>query len=58
LVAVALSLAAVLDNPRAISSKPPAAGALVNILNQLQKSARAARPKLASVRDMTKKGGA
>ena len=52
LAAIALSLAAVLDNPRATSSKPPAAGALVNILNQLRKSAVGAEPKLASVRRM------
>lgn len=55
LAAAALSLAAVLDNPRATSSKPAAAGALVNILNQLRKSAAGARPKLAAVRQMTKK---
>lgn len=58
LVAVALSLAAVLDNPRATSSKPPAAGALVNILNQLRKSAQGGKRKLTSVRQMTaRKGG-
>jgi hypothetical protein len=55
LVAVALSLAVVLDNPRATSSKPPAAGALVNILNLLRKTAVASKETpLASVRQMTK----
>lgn len=53
LAAAAMALAAVLDNPRATSSKPAAAGALVNILNQLRKSAAGAKPKLASVRSMT-----
>jgi hypothetical protein len=52
LAAAAMALAAVLDNPRATSSKPSAAGALVNILNQLRKSAAGAKPKLASVRQM------
>lgn len=51
--AAALALAAVLDNPRATSSKPAAAGALVNIMNQLRKSAQGAKPKLAAVRQMT-----
>jgi hypothetical protein len=54
LAAAALSLAALLDNPRATSSKPAAAGALVNILNQLRKSAGGSKPKLAAVRQMTK----
>jgi len=54
LAAAALSLAAVLDNPRATSSKPAAAGALVNILNQLRKSASGSKAKLAAVRQMTR----
>lgn len=54
LAAPAVSLAEVLDNPRATSSKPAAAGALVNLLNQLRKSAVGSKPKLASVRLMTK----
>jgi hypothetical protein len=55
LAAAAMALAAVLDNPRATSSKPPAAGALVNILNLLRKSAAAAKQTpLASVRRMTR----
>lgn len=53
LAAAAMSLAAVLDNPRATSSKPAAAGALVNILNQLRKSAAGGKPKLAAVRALT-----
>lgn len=54
LAAAALSLAALLDNPRATSSKPAAAGALTNILNQLRKSAAGGKPKLASVRQMSR----
>ena len=53
LAAAAIALAAVLDNPRATSSKPPAAGALVNILNQLRKSNSVAKTPLAAVRAMT-----
>ena len=54
LVAAALALAGVLDNPKAVSSQPPAAGQLVNILNQLRKSAAGGKPKLASVRQMSR----
>lgn len=54
LAAAAMSLAALLDNPRATSSKPAAAGALTNILNQLRKSAQGGKPKLASVRQMSR----
>jgi hypothetical protein len=57
LAAAALALAAIFDNPKATSSQPPAAGALVNILNQLRKSAAGAKPKLAAVRQMTKRQG-
>jgi hypothetical protein len=53
LVAAAVALAAVLDNPRATSSKPAAAGAQANILNQLRKTAGGSKAKLASVRSMT-----
>jgi hypothetical protein len=51
--AAALALAAVLDNPKATSTKPAAAAALVNMLDTLRKSTRGTRPKLASVRAMT-----
>ena len=53
LVAAAIAMARILDNPKAISSQPPAAGQLINIINQLRKGAQGGRPKLASVRQMT-----
>jgi hypothetical protein len=58
LVAAAIAMARVLDNPKAVSSQPPAAGQLVNILNQLRKSAGGVKPKLAAVRQMIKDDGA
>ena len=54
LVAAAIAMARVLDNPKAVSSQPPAAGQLVSILNQLRKSAQGGKPKLASVRQMSR----
>jgi hypothetical protein len=45
---------AALDNPVPPARNRLAAGQLVNILNQLRKSASGAKPKLASVRQMTK----
>jgi hypothetical protein len=57
-VVAAIALARILDNAKAISSQPPAAGQLIHIMNQLRKSAASAKPKLAAVREMTKKGGA
>ena len=54
LVAAAIAMARVLDNPKAVSSQPPAAGQLVSILNQLRKSAAGGKPKLASVRQMSR----
>ena len=54
LVAVAIAMARVMDNPKAVSSQPPAAGQLVAILNQLRKSAAGGKPKLASVRQMSR----
>jgi hypothetical protein len=53
--AVALALARILDNPKAVSSQPPAAGQLVHAMNTLRKSATGAMPKLASIRSMTSK---
>jgi hypothetical protein len=53
--AVALALARILDNPKAVSTQPPAAGQLVHAMNTLRKSATGAKPKLASVRAMTSK---
>ena len=43
----------IMDSPRAISSQPAAAAALINVLNTLRKSAVGAKPKLAAVRQMT-----
>jgi hypothetical protein len=57
LAAAALALARILDNPRAVSTQPAAAAQLVNILGQLRKSASGAKPKLAAVRQMTRKRG-
>jgi hypothetical protein len=57
LVAVAVAMAAVLDNPRATSSKPPAAGRLVQVLEKLRSSSPSSRGKLALVRQMTDREG-
>jgi hypothetical protein len=55
--AACLALAAVLDNPRAVSTKPAAAAKLVHLLEMLRKGSNTSR-KLASVRQMTSsKGG-
>jgi hypothetical protein len=54
LVATAVALARVLDNPKAISTQPAAAGALLNVLNLLHKGAVGGKPKLATVRRMTR----
>lgn len=56
LVAVALTLAAVLDNPKATTSMPQAAGRLMQVLDRLRTSATARRGTLALVKDMTKQG--
>ena len=53
LVAAAMSMAAILDNPRATSSKPPAAGRLMQVLDELHSSSPKRRGKLAVVRGMT-----
>lgn len=53
LEAAALALARVLDNPKATSTKPAAAAKLAHLLDTLRKSS-VSRPKLASVRRMTK----
>ena len=57
LVAVALAMAAVLDNPRATTSKPPAAGRLVQVLEKLRMSSPACGRHLAAVRAMTTSEG-
>lgn len=53
LEAVALTLAAILDNPRATSSQPPAAGRLMQVMEQLHASTPKRRGKLSVVRAMT-----
>jgi hypothetical protein len=53
LAAAALALARILDNPRAISSQPPAAAKLADLLDQLRRNADSKRSKLAAVRALT-----
>jgi hypothetical protein len=53
LAAACLALAAILDNPKAVSTQPTAAAKLFHLLGQLHKST-VNRPKLASVRRMTR----
>lgn len=50
----ALALAAVLDNPKAVSTKPAAAGKLSDLLEQMRKSADNKESRLSRVRGMTK----
>ncbi|HWY00533.1 MAG TPA: hypothetical protein VNY55_11810 [Mycobacterium sp.] len=58
LAQIALSLAKILDNPRAVNQQPAAAAKLADILDRLRMGADARRSKLASVRQMTAKTGA
>jgi hypothetical protein len=53
LAATAIALAAVMDNPKAISSQPAAAAKLSDLLEQIRKSGDGKRSKLASIRSMT-----
>jgi hypothetical protein len=47
-----------LDNPKAVSSQPPAARVLTSLLDKLRSaSAQGRRGRLAVVRTMTEKGG-
>jgi hypothetical protein len=56
LVAIAIALAALMDNPKATSSKPPAAGRLMQVMEMLRKSSEGARRgRLASVRALSSK---
>lgn len=58
LAAAALAMAAILDNPRAVSSQPPAARVLTALLDKLRSaSAHGRRGGLSVVRDMTGKAG-
>jgi len=56
LVETAISLARILDNPRAVSHQPAAAGKLADILDRLHKGAVARRGGLKVVRAMTDGG--
>ena len=59
LVAAAIAMARILDNPKAVSSQPPAARMLTSLLDKLRSaSAQGRRGRLAVVRTMTEKGGA
>ena len=53
LVATAIALARVLDDPRATSTKPAAAGKLADMLETLRKAGDPKKSRLASVRSMT-----
>lgn len=57
LVETAVSLARILDNPRAISQQPAAAGKLADILDRLHKGAAPRRGGLKLVRAMTTTDG-
>jgi hypothetical protein len=50
----ALALAAVLDNPKATSTKPAAAAKLADLLEQMRRGADQKESRLAKVRSMTK----
>lgn len=56
--AAAKAMAAILDNPKAVSTKPQAAKVLISLLDKLQKASTTRRGKLAVVRTMTRKGDA
>ena len=59
MVAIALAMARLLDNPRVASAQPPAAKVLVSVLETLHRgSAQGRRGNLAVVNSMTRKGGA
>jgi hypothetical protein len=53
LVAIALEMARVLDDPKAITSKAPAAGRLTDVLDRLSKGVDKRRSRLSTVRSMT-----
>jgi hypothetical protein len=59
LAQIALALARLLDNPKAVNQQPAAAKVLAALLDKLRSaSARGRRGGLAVVRTMTEKGGA
>ena len=53
LAAVALALARVLDNPKAVSTQPAAARVLITTLDRLHSSLTQPRGRLAAVRALT-----
>lgn len=53
LEAGALAMAAILDNPKAISTQPAAMAKMVDVMGQLRKSGDTKKSKLASIRSMT-----
>ena len=53
LVAAAESLCEVLDNPKALSTRPAAAAKFAELMGQIRKSGDEKKSKLASVRSMT-----
>jgi hypothetical protein len=53
LAAAALALAAILDNPKAVSTQPAAAAKMSDLMDQIRKSGDQKKSKLASVRSMT-----
>ena len=59
LAQAALAIARILDNPKAVSSHPPAAKVLASLLDKLRSApAQRRRAGLELVRTMTEKGGA
>jgi hypothetical protein len=54
LAAGALAMGRLLDNPKAVSTWPAAAAKLAHILDMLRRNSAGTKPKLASVREMTK----
>ena len=58
LAQMALSLARVMDDPKAVNQKPAAAAKLAELLDKLRKGADSRKSKLASVREMTRPGSA
>jgi hypothetical protein len=59
LAQIALALARIMDNPRALSSQPPAAKVLTTVLDKLHSvGAQSRRGRLAVVRTLTERGGA
>jgi hypothetical protein len=58
LAQMALALARIMDNPKAVNQQPAAAKVLISMLEKLRSASPAGRRGLAVVREMTKKDGA